>query len=57
MKKQLRRLSRRLADCSGQELVEFTLVLTLISLVALVTLRGMGLGVNTKLDSINSTLP
>ena len=41
---------------SGQSLVEYALILALISVVAILVLRGVGSNVNTKLGSVNSNL-
>lgn len=40
----------------GQALVEYALILALISVVAVVTLRGIGQSVNNKLQDINTNL-
>ncbi len=56
MKKQLKKFGRRLQRRSGQSLVEYALILALISVVAILVLRGIGASVNTKLDNVNSNL-
>jgi Flp pilus assembly pilin Flp len=47
-----RRLNRR----SGQSLVEYALILALISVVAILVLSGIGSSVNNKLTNINANL-
>ncbi len=56
MKKNLKKLLRRVKGQSGQSLVEYALILALISVVAILVLRGIGTNVNTKLGSVNSNL-
>lgn len=41
---------------SGQTLVEYALILSLISVVAILVLRGIGQGVNNKLEAVNTNL-
>ncbi len=41
---------------SGQSLVEYALILALISVVAILVLKGIGTSVNTKLDNVNGNL-
>lgn len=41
---------------SGQSLVEYALILALISVVAILVLKGIGTSVNTKLENVNSNL-
>lgn len=48
----VRRISRR----SGQSLVEYALILALISVVAILVLRGIGASVNAKLKNVNGNL-
>jgi Flp pilus assembly pilin Flp len=50
--KMMRGFSRR----SGQSLVEYALILALISVVAILALRGIGISANSKLDQVNSNL-
>jgi Flp pilus assembly pilin Flp len=52
MKKMLRRMKRQ----SGQSLVEYALILALISVVAILVLRGIGIAANNKLSQVNSNL-
>ena len=48
---------RRLKKHSGQSLVEYSLILALIAVVAILTLKGLGKKVNNTLSSINANLP
>jgi len=41
---------------SGQSLVEYALILALISVVAVIVLKGIGTSVNNKLTNINANL-
>lgn len=56
MKKRFRKLLRRLKNHSGQSLVEYALILALISVVAILVLKGIGTNVNNKLENVNSNL-
>jgi len=56
MKKQMKKLLRKMRGRSAQSLVEYALILALISVVAILVLRGIGRNVNTKLGSVNSNL-
>ena len=56
MKKMLKKMLRKAKGQSGQSLVEYALILALISVVAILVLRGIGTNVNTKLASVNSNL-
>ena len=56
MQKMMKKMLRRAQGQSGQSLVESALILALISVVAILVLRGIGTNVNTKLDSVNSNL-
>ncbi len=56
MKMRFMKTIRRMKGQSGQSLVEYALILALISVVAILVLRGIGTGVNTKLASVNSNL-
>jgi Flp pilus assembly pilin Flp len=56
MKKQIAKMMRRMKRQSGQSLVEYALILALISVVAILVLRGIGANANTKLQSVNSNL-
>lgn len=57
MKKTFRKLQRALKSRNAQSLVEYSLVLALIAIVAVTVLRGIGKKVNTTLASVNSNLP
>ena len=48
---------RRLKKHSGQSLVEYSLILALIAVVAILTLKGLGKKVNNTLSSVNANLP
>ena len=50
------RVVRRLKRQSGQSLVEYALILALVSIVAILVLKGIGTSVNTKLDNVNGNL-
>jgi Flp pilus assembly pilin Flp len=52
IQKALRKLQRK----SGQSLVEYALILALISVVAILVLRGIGTSANTKLSQVNANL-
>jgi Flp pilus assembly pilin Flp len=54
--KTMKQLVRRLESCSGQSLVEYALILALVSIVAILVLKGIGTSVNTKLDNVNGNL-
>lgn len=56
MTKRIQRLLRRFQKRSGQSLVEYALILALISVVAILVLRGIGTSVNTKLENVNGNL-
>ena len=56
MKKMMKKMLRKVKGQSGQSLVEYALILALISVVAILVLRGIGTSVNTKLSSVNSNL-
>jgi Flp pilus assembly pilin Flp len=56
MKKSLQKFIRRIKRQSGQSLVEYALILALISVVAILVLRGIGTNVNTKLSNVNGNL-
>jgi Flp pilus assembly pilin Flp len=52
MKKFIQRMKKQ----SGQSLVEYALILALISVVAIVVLRGIGTSASTKLGCVNEEL-
>jgi Flp pilus assembly pilin Flp len=56
MKKHLQKLVRRIKRQSGQSLVEYALILALISVVAILVLKGIGTNVNNKLTNVNGNL-
>jgi Flp pilus assembly pilin Flp len=56
MKTRFQKLLRRVKKQSGQSLVEYALILALISVVAILVLRGIGSNVNEKLGSVNTNL-
>jgi Flp pilus assembly pilin Flp len=56
MKKHFQKLFARVQKRSGASLVEYALILALISVVAIRVLKGVGQNVNTKLRSVNSNL-
>ena len=56
MKKRFQKLMNRFNKRSGQSLVEYALILALISVVAILVLRGIGSAVNVKLSNVNDNL-
>jgi pilus assembly protein Flp/PilA len=56
MTKHFQKVLRRLQKRSGQSLVEYALILALISVVAILVLKGIGTSVNTKLGNVNGNL-
>lgn len=56
MTKRTKKWIRTLRKRSAQSLVEYALILALISIVAILVLKGIGKAVNTKLGSVNSNL-
>jgi Flp pilus assembly pilin Flp len=56
MKKQLVRVMRKFRGRSGQSLVEYALILALISVVAILVLKGIGQGASKQLSSVNAEL-
>jgi len=56
MTKSFQKLFRRMSKRSGQSLVEYALILALISVVAILVLKGIGTTVNSKLETVNSNL-
>jgi Flp pilus assembly pilin Flp len=57
MKKMYRGFLRSLKKHSGQSLVEYSLILAMISVVAILTLKGLGKKINNTLSSVNANLP
>ena len=56
MTKRFQKLLRGVQKQSGQSLVEYALILALISVVAILVLKGIGTSVNTKLSNVNGNL-
>ena len=56
MMERFQKLVRKVKRASGQSLVEYALILALVSIVAILMLRGIGEAVNTKLSNVNSNL-
>ena len=56
MKYAINKTIRRLRHSSGQSLVEYALILALVSVVAVLVLRGVGGSVNRKLSNVNGNL-
>jgi Flp pilus assembly pilin Flp len=57
LKRTIRKFYRALRSRKGQSLVEYSLILALIAIVAITVLRGLGKHVNNTLSSINANLP
>lgn len=57
MQRTLQKLYRTLRSRKGQSLVEYSLILALIAIVAITVLRGVGKHINNTLSSINANLP
>jgi Flp pilus assembly pilin Flp len=56
MKTRFQKMLRGVKKQSGQSLVEYALILALISVVAILVLKGVGKNVNTKLEAVNTNL-
>jgi Flp pilus assembly pilin Flp len=54
--KLIRKFMRKASKKSGQSLVEYALILALISVVAILVLRGIGTSVNGRLTDVNANL-
>jgi Flp pilus assembly pilin Flp len=54
--KLIQKFFRKASKKSGQSLVEYALILALISVVAILVLRGIGTSVNARLGDVNSNL-
>ena len=52
----IRKFMRKASRKSGQSLVEYALILALISVVAILVLRGIGTSVNSRLMDVNGNL-
>jgi len=57
MKRMMQKLYRALRSRRGQSLVEYSLVLALVAIVAVTLLRGLGRHINNTLSSVNANLP
>ena len=57
MKRTIQKLYRALRSRRAQSLVEYSLVLALIAIVAITVLRGIGKHINNTLSSVNANLP
>lgn len=57
MKRTIQKLYRAFRSPRGQSLVEYSLILALIAIVAITVLRGLGKHINNTLSSINANLP
>ena len=57
LKRTIQKVYRALRSRKGQSLVEYSLILALIAIVAITVLRGLGKHVNNTLSSINANLP
>jgi Flp pilus assembly pilin Flp len=57
MKRMIQRFCQALRSRKAQSLVEYSLILALIAIVAITVLRGLGKHVNNTLSSINANLP
>ena len=49
-------LSRAWSDDQGQDLIEYALMLTLILLVSVAAIQGIGTSVSNIFNSVNATL-
>lgn len=56
MSKTCHKRLRRARAQAGQSLVEYALILSLISVVCILVLRGIGQSANNKLQQINANL-
>jgi Flp pilus assembly pilin Flp len=57
MNKTIQKLYHALRSRKGQSLVEYSLILALIAIVAITVLRGLGKHINNTLSSVNANLP
>jgi pilus assembly protein Flp/PilA len=57
MNRIIQKVYRLLRSRKGQSLVEYSLILALIAIVAIAVLRGLGRHVNNTLSAINANLP
>lgn len=56
MTMRFQKLLRRTRKQSAQSLVEYALILALVSIVAILVLKGIGSSVNSKLTNVNGNL-
>ena len=56
MKTRIEKMVRRMKKQSGQSLVEYALILALISVVAILVLKGIGTNASNKLNQVNQNL-
>ncbi len=56
MNKAIKKFARKVKGQSGQSLVEYALILALISVVAIVVLRGIGTNVDERLEDVETAL-
>lgn len=56
MKRTFKKMLRKFNGKSGQSLVEYALILALISVVAILVLTSIGTRANSKLDNVNKAL-
>jgi Flp pilus assembly pilin Flp len=56
MRTEIHKAFRRLRSQSAQSLVEYALILALVSIVAITVLKGIGASVNKKLTNVNGNL-
>ncbi|MGD0057785.1 MAG: Flp family type IVb pilin [Verrucomicrobiia bacterium] len=57
MKRTIQKCRRAFRSRKGQSLVEYSLILALIAIVAITVLKGLGKHINNTLSSINANLP
>ena len=56
MMNRIQKMLRKVKGRSGQSLVEYALIVALISVVAILVLQGIGKSVNNKLTNVNANL-
>ena len=56
MKRTFKKMLRKFNGKAGQSLVEYALILALISVVAILVLTSIGTRANSKLDNVNKAL-
>ena len=56
MKNRIQKVLRKVKQNRGQSLVEYALILALISVVAILVLKGIGTAVNNKLENVNGNI-